>query len=56
MFWLVNVAAFYGVVVNVLEFLAHYGFVEDHFRVYAFLPELVVSVGFMRFFEEVQVF
>ena len=54
--WLIHVAVFDRIVVDVFDFLAHHHFSLDKFGMRAFLPELVIPVGFVAEFVVVQLF
>lgn len=46
--------AFNRVSVDVVQLLPHHRFVQNHFGMYALLPELVFAVPFMRVFGRMQ--
>ena len=50
----IHISAFHRVVVDVFNFLAHHRLAVDHFRVRAFLPQLIHPVLLMRAFAEAQ--
>ena len=52
----INIPPFYRISVNILNLLPHHLFICYQFRMYAFLPELVSSICFMRFFIKSQLF
>ena len=51
---LVDIAAFDGVVVDIIKFLTHHYLGFDELRVTAFLPNLIPAFGLVRTLEEGQ--
>jgi len=50
----VHIPSLHRIVVDVVEFLAHHRFAVDHFRVRAFLPQLIHPILLVRPFAEAQ--